>query len=124
MSKKAADNQLIPSLSICPTLRSSSMTLWISRSYKSGFIKLNPDKTAPILSTTSSNKAKEPTELSISTHNIEKAPSYNALSYIWGLPEPSPAVLINGGLFRIRENLWEFLRSYITQDWSSTPNRV
>lgn len=87
-------------------------------------IKLNTDKTAPILSTTSLNKADEPIELSISTHNAENAPSYNALSYTWGLPEPSRAILINGGLFRIRENLWEFFRSYITMDWSSTPNHV
>jgi hypothetical protein len=34
---------------------------------------------------------------------------YNALSYVWGPPEPSHEISLNGRRFKVRENLWHFL---------------
>lgn len=34
---------------------------------------------------------------------------YTALSYVWGPPEPSREIEVNGCRFAIRENLWNFL---------------
>ncbi|OAL43075.1 heterokaryon incompatibility, partial [Pyrenochaeta sp. DS3sAY3a] len=37
-------------------------------------------------------------------------PSYSCLSYMWGDPEEQHAILINGKTFKVRRNLWDFLR--------------
>ena len=42
--------------------------------------------------------------------NPVDCPSYNALSYSWGPPPDSTPIIINGGVCRIRQNLFEFLR--------------
>lgn len=37
-------------------------------------------------------------------------PSYSCLSYMWGDPEEQHAILMNGKTFKVRRNLWDFLR--------------
>lgn len=34
---------------------------------------------------------------------------YVALSYVWGPPQPTRDILVNGQMFAIRQNLWNFL---------------
>ncbi|KAH7381191.1 heterokaryon incompatibility protein-domain-containing protein, partial [Phaeosphaeria sp. MPI-PUGE-AT-0046c] len=36
---------------------------------------------------------------------------YTCLSYVWGPPTPNRSILMNGKLFKVRENLWQFLRA-------------
>jgi hypothetical protein len=36
--------------------------------------------------------------------------SYTALSYTWGTPLHDTDIILNGGLFTVRRNLWDFLR--------------
>ena len=46
----------------------------------------------------------------LSTHDIQKAPQYSALSYEWGNDEDDTATIqVSGSEFRIRRNLHEFL---------------
>ncbi|KAH8760415.1 heterokaryon incompatibility protein-domain-containing protein [Diaporthe sp. PMI_573] len=40
----------------------------------------------------------------ISTWLVDNAPSYYAISYTWGDPEPESTILVNGQVFRVRAN--------------------
>lgn len=46
---------------------------------------------------------------SLSTHRLEDAPSYKAVSYEWGCAEVTHQVQVNGAHVSIRDNLWLFL---------------
>ncbi|KXJ87678.1 heterokaryon incompatibility protein-domain-containing protein, partial [Microdochium bolleyi] len=43
----------------------------------------------------------------ISNHDLDQHPEYTALSYTWGTGEPSKAILLNGTLFPVRDNLYQ-----------------
>ena len=49
-------------------------------------------------------------ELSLSSHLIDTAPEYVAVSYEWGINPPRQRVMINGVGCAIRENLWHCLQ--------------
>lgn len=40
----------------------------------------------------------------------DQASPYYALSYVWGSPEETQAILVDGIPVRIRQNLWQFLQ--------------
>lgn len=46
----------------------------------------------------------------LETYDIAKAPSYVALSYTWGRPEPTHEIIVDGSPLSIRENLHVALR--------------
>lgn len=50
-----------------------------------------------------------PLTCSLRAYEFESCPSYTALSYEWGEPEPLAEVVINGRSLGIRHNLWLFL---------------
>jgi hypothetical protein len=41
--------------------------------------------------------------------SMEKSPIYTALSYTWGDPTQTRAILLNGRPITVRQNLWDFL---------------
>jgi hypothetical protein len=43
--------------------------------------------------------------------SINDAPSYMALSYTWGPPQPAHQIFVNEKRFSVRSNLWHFLNS-------------
>jgi hypothetical protein len=43
---------------------------------------------------------------------LAAAPEYTALSYVWGSPDATKAILLDGQPFSVRENLWNFLAEY------------
>jgi hypothetical protein len=45
---------------------------------------------------------------------------FRALSYTWGPDTPTHHILIDGKSFRIRENLYQYLRTIASQDRGST----
>lgn len=49
--------------------------------------------------------------LTLRTFDLENCPPYVALSYTWGPPNPTRSIQIDGCIFKIRENLWEFLHN-------------
>lgn len=48
----------------------------------------------------------------LTVHDLEKNPSYEALSYTWGDPEKVHAISMNGESFGITENVYTFLKRY------------
>ena len=48
----------------------------------------------------------------IKTFEMDKAPSYIALSYTWGEPIPLHTIRLNGSSYPIRENLFDFLKAF------------
>ena len=46
----------------------------------------------------------------LTTYNLDEAPPYTALSYMWGPPSPTYAVNIEDGTLEVRENLFNFLQ--------------
>ncbi|KAI4660166.1 uncharacterized protein J4E79_005971 [Alternaria viburni] len=52
----------------------------------------------------------------IDTFEVDKAPSYIALSYTWGDPIPLHTIRLNGKHFSIRENLFDFLKAFGASD--------
>ncbi len=42
-------------------------------------------------------------------HHADVESKYTCLSYVWGSPEPTQQIKVNGKLMRIRQNLLEFL---------------
>lgn len=51
----------------------------------------------------------------IQTFDLEKAPPFTALSYIWGPPSPCHQILVGGGALEVRENLLHFLHEFRKQ---------
>lgn len=47
--------------------------------------------------------------LKIEKFQLSSAPSFYALSYMWGAPNECKEIVVNGEKFLIRENLWYFL---------------
>jgi hypothetical protein len=47
-------------------------------------------------------------EVEFQTFNLGEAPSFRALSYMWGPPSPSYQILIRYRAFLVRRNLYEF----------------
>lgn len=52
----------------------------------------------------------EPLRFSLAACKFAEAPAYNSLSYEWGNNPPGQPILVNGGLFFVRENLHSFLK--------------
>ncbi|KAH7407098.1 heterokaryon incompatibility protein-domain-containing protein [Phaeosphaeria sp. MPI-PUGE-AT-0046c] len=50
-----------------------------------------------------------PVECTIKIFDLEHAPPFTALSYVWGPPEPAHEIIVDKKTFRIRENLFNFL---------------
>ncbi|KAF3038990.1 hypothetical protein E8E12_004196 [Didymella heteroderae] len=53
-----------------------------------------------------------PIRCEIKIFDVDAAPQYVTLSYTWGPPTPLNTVDINGDLFKVRENLFDFLAQY------------
>ncbi|OHE92741.1 hypothetical protein CORC01_11959 [Colletotrichum orchidophilum] len=51
----------------------------------------------------------ESLQCTLTTHSLNDAPPFVALSYVWGAPEPAYDININGAVFQVRENLWHAL---------------
>jgi hypothetical protein len=41
---------------------------------------------------------------------------YRAVSYVWGDPDPVRPIIVNGALFHIAENLYQFLSHFQYQE--------
>ncbi|KAK2006841.1 HET-domain-containing protein [Colletotrichum eremochloae] len=54
-------------------------------------------------------KEDETLRCTLTTHSLDDAPPFIALSYVWGAPEPCHEIEINEAKFRVRENLWHAL---------------
>ena len=50
----------------------------------------------------------EPIEVSIMHFKLSDAPSFSALSYMWGPEKPTQNIIANGGRLLIRQNLYDF----------------
>ncbi|KAL0943563.1 heterokaryon incompatibility protein [Colletotrichum truncatum] len=68
-----------------------------------------------------------PVECELTTFAIEEAPTYDALSYVWGLESSSEPIICNGHRMPIRNNLMQALRhlrplpSWVAHDiWPET----
>ncbi|KAH6612000.1 heterokaryon incompatibility protein-domain-containing protein [Boeremia exigua] len=48
----------------------------------------------------------------IEEFDLELAPAYVTLSYTWGPPSPSRAIVVNGKLLLVRQNLYDFLKCH------------
>jgi hypothetical protein len=51
----------------------------------------------------------EPPQCQIYTIDLESTPKYLALSYTWGDATPCYPIYLNGGTYKVRENLYHFL---------------
>jgi hypothetical protein len=51
----------------------------------------------------------------LTTHDLDTAPVYIALSYVWGPPQPTQTIYLDGKAFTVRQNLYEFLHTFRTQ---------
>lgn len=49
---------------------------------------------------------------SLEIYNYNSCPGYWALSYTWGPETPSHIILVNGRRFRVRQNLFNFMKSF------------
>jgi hypothetical protein len=58
-------------------------------------------------------------ECSMFLTDLSSQPNFKALSYVWGDQDASKAISIDGGLFLVRPNLWDFLRRLQRQDSST-----
>lgn len=47
----------------------------------------------------------------------DECPEYRALSYQWGAEGSTQSIHVNGRLFGIRRNLWQFLKTALAQRW-------
>jgi hypothetical protein len=50
-------------------------------------------------------------QLRIDTFRRNACPEYDALSYVWGPERPAHNILLNGKSFRVRDNLYAFLKN-------------
>lgn len=48
-------------------------------------------------------------DYALETYDINEAPPYIALSYVWGIDEPTHEIRLNGRVFLVRDNLWHAL---------------
>ncbi|OAL48429.1 HET-domain-containing protein, partial [Pyrenochaeta sp. DS3sAY3a] len=48
----------------------------------------------------------------IETVTLKSKPSYRALSYTWGPPEPKFTIYVNDAPFQVSQNLYEFLKAF------------
>lgn len=48
----------------------------------------------------------------IKTVTLKSKPSYRALSYTWGAPEPKFTIFVNDAPFQVSQNLYEFLKAF------------
>ncbi|KAF2032104.1 HET-domain-containing protein [Setomelanomma holmii] len=49
----------------------------------------------------------------LTIHNIDSAPPYIALSYVWGDTSPTQVIHVNGQQFVVRQNLFDFLTTFV-----------
>lgn len=80
---------------------------------------LNEIRLLRILKSTSIQLSDDPALVSceILHVDLDKAPSYNTLSYTWGSPtSPQRPILLNGKRFLVRENLWKALKRFQSLD--------
>jgi hypothetical protein len=63
------------------------------------------------------NSSEHTMDYSLITFDFKDAPSYVALSYMWGDEHPTGSVSIDSQKFEIRMNLLNFLRTYETDDY-------
>jgi hypothetical protein len=54
-------------------------------------------------------RADQSLSLELSSHHLEPCPEYTALSYMWGDPDKTRKIIINGVEVAVTENLWLFL---------------
>lgn len=47
--------------------------------------------------------------------DLSNRPRYQAISYVWGNEVPVRQIVLNGAVFAIRENLWQFLNMFRTK---------
>ena len=57
-------------------------------------------------------RSDEPLDLHIQTFDLEYAPSYSALSYVWGSAVPTCKIGVDGMWLNIRKNLYHFLKEF------------
>ena len=50
------------------------------------------------------------------TEALEKPAPYTALSYTWGDPSNMKEIVLDGEVFHVRDNLWQFLHEMRKQD--------
>ena len=55
----------------------------------------------------------------LQVHNLKNAPAYEALSYVWGSPDPASDVMCNGVLMKIGPSLAGALRRLQNHDHTS-----
>ena len=81
-----------------------SVPLDLSPSINTRLLKLNLDPYNPAAT------------ISVSLHvtSLVDAPSYTAVSYVWGEPSPTKQILLNGQPFTVRQNLWDLLNQLRT----------
>lgn len=48
--------------------------------------------------------------------SLKDAPPFTALSYVWGSPETTKSISLEGKLIKVRENLWDFLSYHEPQE--------
>lgn len=48
-------------------------------------------------------------DYALETYDINETPPYIALSYVWGIDEPTHEIRLNGRVFLVRDNLWHAL---------------
>lgn len=53
-------------------------------------------------------------QLRIHTFRRNACPEYDALSYVWGPESPGHNILLNGKSFRVRDNLYAFLKNALS----------
>lgn len=58
------------------------------------------------------------------TFSVQDAPPYKALSYVWGGPEVTESIILNGISIRIRINLFNFLCQWSRKLHSENENRT
>jgi hypothetical protein len=64
-----------------------------------------------------SSKSKQlPVECTMEVFDINKAPSYTALSYMWGPTAPVRDIFIDNQPFSVRQNLFDFLHHFRSMD--------
>ncbi|KAL1604885.1 hypothetical protein SLS60_004425 [Paraconiothyrium brasiliense] len=53
-----------------------------------------------------------PVSCELEAFDVDDLPQYITLSYVWGPPQPTYAILLNGRCFEVRENLFNFLEMF------------
>lgn len=49
----------------------------------------------------------------LTSHFLDDAPAFIGVSYVWGYPEPSHDIIVNGATLKVRENLWHALQQLV-----------